>query len=112
MPATSTAARCSWCPAQGVAAAAASSPAPARSFATPAPSPPPHFRYSRWAKGPTTFGPTGRILATLLLLTPLPLLVVSAAIGIGIIGVGLYLLIVLPWALRHIWAKAKIVTLP
>jgi hypothetical protein len=49
------------------------------------------------------------VIATLLLLAPLPLLAVSAAIGIGIIGGGIYLLVVLPWTLRHVWAKAKII---
>lgn len=115
VPEASTAPRCAWCPGQGAAAAApaatATATAPARPGRFGAPQPPtlpPSFRYSRWAKGPTTFGPLGRVVATLLLLVPLPVLAVSIAVGIGLVGVGIYGLVILPLALRHVWAQAKI----
>jgi hypothetical protein len=105
VPEASTAPRCAWCPGSAV---AAPQPGPARFGTAVAPTLPPSFRYSRWAKGPTTFGPLGRMVTTLLLLVPLPVLAVAVATGIGIVGVGIYALVILPLALRHVWAKAKI----
>ena len=75
---------------------------------TSAPSYPPLMTYSRWRKGPDTFGPAGRLVASVLLLVPLPILLMAISVGIGIIGAGLYVLIVMPWALRDIWKKAAI----
>lgn len=64
--------------------------------------------YSRWKKSTGTFGPTGRVVATVLLLVPLPLLAVGASVGFGLIGGGIYLLVIMPWALRDIWKRAAI----
>ena len=64
--------------------------------------------YSRWKKSTGTFGPTGRVVATLLLLVPLPLLAVGASVGFGLIGGGIYVLVIMPWALRDIWKRAAI----
>jgi|GEM_PF-1962590 hypothetical protein len=61
--------------------------------------------YSRWKKTDCTFGPLGRVIATFLLLLPLPVLAFAIASGIGIIGAGLYVLVVMPWALRDIWKR-------
>ena len=65
----------------------------------------PLMTYSRWKKTDGTFGPIGRVVATLLLLVPLPVLAFAIASGIGIIGAGLYVLVVMPWALRDIWKR-------
>jgi hypothetical protein len=65
----------------------------------------PLMSYSRWKKTDGTFGPTGRIIATVLLIVPLPVLALGVATGIGIIGAGLYVIIVMPWALRDIWKR-------
>lgn len=62
--------------------------------------------YSRWKKSAGTFGPTGRVVATFLLLLPLTLMVAAIATGIGIIGAGVYIFVIMPWALRDIWRKA------
>jgi len=62
--------------------------------------------YSRWKKSTGTFGPAGRVITTLLLLVPLPLLAMAATVGIGIIGAGIYVLVIMPWALRDIWKRA------
>lgn len=86
----------------------AAQPVAARFGTAVTPTLPPSFRYSRWAKGPTTFGPAGRLVTTLLLLVPLPVLAVAVATGIGIVGVGIYALVILPLSLRHVWAKAKV----
>lgn len=64
--------------------------------------------YSRWKKSTGTFGPAGRVVATLLLLVPLPVFVMAMSVGIGIIGGGIYVLVVMPWALRDIWKQAAI----
>jgi hypothetical protein len=61
--------------------------------------------YSRWKKTDGTFGPAGRIIATVLTFLPLPLLAVGAISGIGIIGVGLYAVIMMPWILRDVWKR-------
>lgn len=83
-----------------------------RAAAGPAASAPPLMTYSRWQKSAGTFGPTGRIVATVLALLPLPVLAIAVATGLGIIGAGVYLLVILPWALRDIWKKAAIPVQP
>jgi len=65
----------------------------------------PLMTYSRWKKTDGTFGPAGRLIATFLLLMPLPVLAFAIATGIGIIGAGVYVLVVMPWALRDIWKR-------
>ncbi len=65
----------------------------------------PLMSYSRWKKTDGTFGPAGRVIATVLLLVPLPVFVLAVATGIGIIGAGLYIIVVMPWALRDIWKR-------
>jgi len=61
--------------------------------------------YSRWKKSDGTFGPAGRIIATLLLLVPLPVLALAVASGIGIIGAGIYVVVFMPWFLRDVWKR-------
>ncbi|HVV76186.1 MAG TPA: hypothetical protein VHC43_09135 [Mycobacteriales bacterium] len=60
---------------------------------------------TRWKKTPTTFGPVGRLVCTLLLLVPLPLMIVGTIVsgGLEIVGLGIWLLVVMPWALKDIW---------
>ena len=61
--------------------------------------------YSRWKKTDGTFGPGGRIIATVLLVVPLPVFALGVASGIGIVGAGLWVIVVMPWALRDIWKR-------
>jgi hypothetical protein len=68
--------------------------------------------YSRWKKSAGTFGPAGRIIATLLLLLPLTLAAAAIATGIGMIGGGIYIFVIMPWALRDIWKKAATAVQP
>jgi hypothetical protein len=68
--------------------------------------------YSRWKKSASTFGPAGRIIATFLLLLPLTLAAAAIATGIGIIGGGIYIFVIMPWALRDIWKKAATAVQP
>lgn len=65
----------------------------------------PLMTYSRWKKTDGTFGPAGRIVATVLLIVPLPVFVLGVATGIGIIGAGVWVLVLMPWALRDIWKR-------
>jgi hypothetical protein len=65
----------------------------------------PLMTYSRWKKTDGTFGPAGRVIATFLLIVPLPVLALGVATGIGIIGAGMYVVVVMPWALRDIWKR-------
>jgi hypothetical protein len=64
--------------------------------------------YSRWKKSSGTFGPAGRVIATVLLLLPLPVFAMAVTVGIGIIGGGIYVLVIMPWALKDIWKRAAI----
>jgi len=98
--AASTAPRCRACPMSGPGAQAARAVTPESLDATPL------MTYSRWKKSSNTFGPTGRVVATLLLLVPLPLLAMAIGVGIGIIGAGIYILVIMPLALRDIWKRA------
>lgn len=61
--------------------------------------------YSRWKKTDGTFGPAGRVIATVLLIVPLPVFALGVASGIGIVGAGLWVIVVMPWALRDIWKR-------
>jgi hypothetical protein len=62
---------------------------------------------SRWEKSTVTFGPFGRIMMTILVLAPIPVLVLSAATGFAIVGLGIWLFLVTPWALRDIWRTTR-----
>lgn len=54
-----------------------------------------------------TFGPVGRIVVSLLMLVPLWWFI-SYAGAFGIIGVPIWLVKVLPWALRDIWRPVRL----
>jgi hypothetical protein len=60
---------------------------------------------TRWKKTPTTFGPVGRVFWSVSLVIPLPPMIIGSAVGIipCVIGAGIWLFIIMPWALRDIW---------
>lgn len=64
-------------------------------------------RYSRWAKSETTFGPFGRIVASLSLLIPLAFFVNSGMFGV--VGIIMWIFVVMPMALRSIWKRGLVV---
>jgi hypothetical protein len=68
---------------------------------------PPSAGWSRWKAGETTFGPLGRIVASLALLIPFYFFF-NAGI-LGIVGVAMWLFIVMPMALRSIWKRTRII---
>jgi hypothetical protein len=68
------------------------------------------MKHSRWAKSPTTFGPVGRIVATVLVCLPVWWFLFYTG-GFGMVGLLLWVLVVLPWALRDIWRRVPTVPL-
>lgn len=60
---------------------------------------------SRWRKTPTTFGPLGRILATIGLVVPEVLLVVVGILtgGFTLAGAAVWGGIIMPWGLKDTW---------
>jgi hypothetical protein len=77
-----------------------------RAFDSTAPAPQPPVRRSatgRFAKTEVSFGLTGRIIGTILLLLPLAGFVYLATQLIGIGGIVVYGGIICPWALRDLW---------
>jgi hypothetical protein len=64
-------------------------------------------RGSRWVRSAVTFGPVGRIVASLLTLLPLWWFLVYAPFG-AIVIVPIWLVKILPWALRDIWRPVKL----
>jgi hypothetical protein len=85
--------------------AASPVPAPSRAFTAPSSgSPEPIVRHTRWGKTATTFGPFGRVVATVLVLIPL-LIMGYGGLALPMVwgGAGLYLAVVVPWAMRDIW---------
>ncbi len=65
---------------------------------------------TRWKKTPTTFGPLGRVLCTIALFIPLPLLVIGTIVsgGLEIVGLGIWVFVIMPWALRDIWKAGSL----
>jgi hypothetical protein len=58
---------------------------------------------SRWRSSEVTFGPRGRVVATLLVLVP-----VAYAVFVNVmflVAAAIWGLFLLPWALRDIWRK-------
>lgn len=70
---------------------------------------PPAVRRTRWRKTPTTFGPTGRVLLSLALLVPLPLMIVGGLADPFVWGgAGFWAFVVMPLALRDIWKAGQL----
>lgn len=64
------------------------------------------MRYSRWAGSAVSFGPVGRIVTTVLLCLPVPVFVFGmGADPYGLVGLGIWVLVVMPWALRDVWRR-------
>jgi hypothetical protein len=76
--------------------------------APPGPPPPPApvpERGSRWRSTGITFGPVGRIVATVLVTLPILWFLRSGILGL--IGVVVYGTTLYPWALRDVWRRAR-----
>jgi hypothetical protein len=57
---------------------------------------------SRWSRSATTFGPVGRMVGTVLLLTVGVWLAVFALVGAAV-----WWFVVVPWALRDLWRPGR-----
>jgi hypothetical protein len=68
-------------------------------------------RTTRWQKTPTTFGPVGRLVATVALLIPLAVMVVGGfAVMFSWGGAAVYAAVIVPWGLRDIWREGRLPT--
>jgi hypothetical protein len=99
-------------------------PAPAPSTSGPATSPSGGFRpaaaataaqtpavtrTTRWGKTQTTFGPVGRVVATVATLLPLAVMTVGGFVDMFAWGGALiYLVAIVPWARRETWQAGRI----
>lgn len=63
-------------------------------------------RGSRWQRSDVTFGPVGRVVATIGVLLPLLWFLFGAGV-FGIVGVVAYGFGLVPWALRDIWRPTR-----
>jgi len=66
-----------------------------------------HWRTSRLARSDLTFGGAGRVLATILFLSPIYLAFDLAGI-FGILFVLVYIVMVVPQGLRWLWQPARV----
>jgi hypothetical protein len=74
---------------------------------TGGPASPTHLvQRTRYGHSEMTFGMTGRIVMTILLLLPLGLFALTITMGIGILGMGIWGFVVIPWGLRDIWRSS------
>jgi anti-sigma factor RsiW len=83
--------------------------APTRHVPAPATLPPQVIR-TRWRKTTTTFGPVGRVLATVGLVVPFLFFVVAGILtgGMTIFGAGIWGFVVMPWGLRDVWRAGQL----
>jgi hypothetical protein len=77
---------------------------------TPTATLPPTVVTSRWRKTATTFGPVGRILATIALVVPCLFLIVVGVLtgGLELGAAFVWGLIVMPWGLRDTWRAGQL----
>lgn len=67
------------------------------------------MRTTRWGKTQTTFGPVGRLVATVATLLPLAVMTVGGFVDMFAWGGALvYLVIIVPWAMRETWQAGRI----
>jgi hypothetical protein len=71
---------------------------------------PPQVIKTRWRKTKTTFGPVGRILATIGLIVPLIFFIVAGILsgGLTIFGAGIWGFVIMPWGLRDVWRAGQL----
>jgi hypothetical protein len=81
---------------------------PARTVAAKAPAPP--TVKTRWRKTGTTFGPLGRVLATIGLVVPFVFFVVIGVLtgGFTLVGAVIWGFVIMPWGLRDTWKAGQL----
>ena len=66
------------------------------------------MRTTRWSKTDTTFGPVGRMLATVALLVPLAVMVVGGLADPFVWGgAAVWGAVIMPWGLRDVWKAGQ-----
>jgi hypothetical protein len=65
---------------------------------------------SRWRKTDTTFGPLGRVIATVALVVPFVVFVVVGIFtgGFTIAGAVIWGFVIMPWGLRDTWKAGQL----
>jgi hypothetical protein len=65
---------------------------------------------TRWRKTTTTYGPLGRVLATVGLILPFIFFVVIGILtgGLTIFGAGIWGFVIMPWGLRDVWKAGQL----
>jgi hypothetical protein len=101
-----------WCGQCFSAAAPAPAPASVGTWAGPAPAaarPQPVMRRTRWAKTDTTFGPIGRVVATVGLVVPLGVMIVGGVTDPFVWGgAAVWGAVIMPWGLRDVWKAGQV----
>jgi hypothetical protein len=82
-------------------------PSSTRRSDDPVPVVPVELRYSRWQRTSVSFGPAGRIAASLALMGTGPLFWWFFQLG-GAMFFVMWTAIVLPWGLRDVWRKVRV----
>jgi hypothetical protein len=77
-----------------------------RAGAPASPAPPPSYRYTRWGKTRTTFGPLGRITASVALFLPMVFFWETQTFGWP--GLVVWGGAILPWGLRDVWQRGRL----
>ena len=71
--------------------------------------PQPLMRTTRWAKTDTTFGPAGRVIATVGLLVPFAVMVVGGITDPFVWGgAAVWGVVIMPWGLRDVWKAGRV----
>jgi hypothetical protein len=100
-----------WC-GQCFAARSAAAPAVSTTWAGPVAAPPRAervMRTTRWGKTDTTFGPLGRVIATVALLVPLAVMAVGGLADPFVWGgAAVWGAVIMPWGLRDVWKAGKV----
>jgi hypothetical protein len=66
-------------------------------------------RTTRWAKTDTTFGPVGRLVATVGLLAPLAVMIVGGLVDPFVWGgAAVWGFVITPWGLRDVWKAGRL----
>jgi hypothetical protein len=102
-----------WCGQCFALPAASAAPAPTPGFRPAAPGPAtyaaPLMRTTRWGKTQTTFGPLGRVIATIGTLLPLMVMTVGGFFDMFAWGGAfIYLVAIVPQAMRHTWQAGRL----
>jgi len=64
-------------------------------------------RYSRTRSSPTTFGPVGRVIATVVIVGPAVVMALLPGMA-GVAGAAMWTVLIVPWGLRDVWRRGRL----